>query len=431
MAGGPDAARDRLVDELREGGRLSDPAVEGAFRTVPRHLFLPGLTAAEAYQDEAFVIKADADGMPLSSSSQPAIMAIMLEQLGVAPGQRVLEIGTGTGYNAALMARLVGERGTIVSVDIDDALVARARENLAAAGYPGVIVLSGDGGFGAPRYAPYDRVIVTAGAWDLAPAWLAQLAPGGRLVVPLSLRGVQLCIALERRDGHWRSRSACRCGFIRMAGSFASPEPFVALGPQPGLHVQADDGGSLDVPALQTALFGAVTDVPAGVRVAGLGELGDADFWVTITGTDLVRLTITGAGPLRAGVMPLLPFGALAGSPGAYRPDWAGDFGVAALIPSRPPPPASSRSSRSSPLSPGGEPRHAGVGVVVRGFGPAGGELAGRLAGRVRAWAERGRPAASGLRVAAYPREIPVPDQPGQVILERRHARLVLSWPAA
>jgi protein-L-isoaspartate(D-aspartate) O-methyltransferase len=419
MAGGPDAARDRLVDELREGGRLSDPAVEAAFRSVPRHLFLPGLTAGEAYQDEAFVIKTDADGMPLSSSSQPAIMAIMLEQLGMAPGQRVLEIGTGTGYNAALMAHLVGERGTVVTVDIDDALVAGARENLAAAGYPGVIVLSGDGGYGAPRHAPFDRVIVTAGAWDLAPAWLAQLGPGGRLVLPLSLRGMQLCVALERRDGHWRSRSACRCGFIRMAGSFASPEPFVALGPQPGLHVQVEEGRSLDVDALQRALSGPVTDVPAGVRVAGLGELGDADFWVTLTGTDLVRLTITGSGQLRAGVVPLLPFGALAGSPGADQPDWAGDFGIAALIPARPPPP------------PGGERRHPGVGVVVRGFGPGGGELARRLAGRVLAWAERGRPPASSLSVAAYPRQVPVADHPGQVILERRHTRLALRWPAA
>jgi protein-L-isoaspartate(D-aspartate) O-methyltransferase len=430
MAGGPDTARDKLVDELREGGRLSDPAVEAAFRSVPRHLFLPGLSASEAYQDEAFVIKSDADGMPLSSSSQPAIMAIMLEQLGVVPGQRVLEVGTGTGYNAALMARLVGDRGTVVTVDIDDVLVARARENLAAAGYPGVIVLSGDGGYGEPRHAPYDRVIVTAGAWDLAPAWLAQLGPGGRIVVPLSLRGLQLCVALERRDGHWRSRSACRCGFIRMAGSFASPEPFVALGPQPGLHVQADDGRPLDLDALRRALFGPVTDIAAGVRVGSLGELGDADFWVTITGTDLVRLTITGTGQLRAGVAPLVPFGALAGSLGAPQPDWAGDFGVAALIPARPPASPSSSLSSSSSL-PGAGRRHAGVGVVVRGFGPGGDALARRLAGRVLAWAERGRPTASSLHVAAYPRDVPVPDLPGQVILERRHARLALSWPGA
>jgi protein-L-isoaspartate(D-aspartate) O-methyltransferase len=416
MAGGPDAARARLVDELRDSGRLTSPAVEAAFRAVPRHLFLPEVAASEAYQDEAFVIKTDAEGLPLSSSSQPAIMAIMLEQLGLAPGQRVLEIGAGTGYNAALMSHLVGERGSVVTVDIDDGLVARARENLAAAGYPGVIVLSGDGGYGAPGYAPYDRVIVTAGAWDLAPDWLAQLGPAGRIVVPLSLRGIQLCTALERGDGHWRSRSACRCGFIQLAGSFAGPEPFVPLGPQPGLHVQADDGRSPDAEVLYAALTGPVADVPAGVRVAGLGELGDADLWVTLAEPGLVRLTVTGQGPLRDGVMPLLPFGALAGPAAGDDPGWKGDFGVAALIPARP---------RAGP----DDFRKADFGVVVRGFGPGGGALSRRLAGQVRAWQERGRPRAPDLRVAVYPRVIPVPAVPGQVVLDRRDTRLALAWP--
>ena len=81
--GGPDVARARLVDDLRDSGRLTDPAIEAAFRAVPRHVFLPTMRAADAYQDEAFVIKTGPDGLPLSSSSQPAIMAIMLEQLGV------------------------------------------------------------------------------------------------------------------------------------------------------------------------------------------------------------------------------------------------------------------------------------------------------------------------------------------------------------
>lgn len=177
--GGPDAARARLVDGLRDSGRLTDRAVEAAFRAVPRHVFLPTMPAADAYQDEAFVIKTGADGLPLSSSSQPAIMAIMLEQLGIAPGQRVLEIGTGTGYNAALMAHLVGERGTVVTVDIDADLVGKARANLDGAGYPDVILVCGDGAFGEPGHAPYDRIIVTAGAWDLAPDWLGSSARAG------------------------------------------------------------------------------------------------------------------------------------------------------------------------------------------------------------------------------------------------------------
>ena len=120
-------------------------------------------------------------------------------------------------------------------------------------------------------------------------------------MLPLSVRGIQLCVALERGAGHWRSRSACRCGFIRMAGAFAGPEPFVPLGPQPGLHVQADDGQAGGRGALYAALTGPATDVPSGVRVVGLGELGEADLWVTFTEPGLARLTITGGdgGPLR------------------------------------------------------------------------------------------------------------------------------------
>jgi protein-L-isoaspartate(D-aspartate) O-methyltransferase len=418
MAETPDAARAKLVDELRDSGRLTSPAVEAAFRGVPRHVFLPEMTAAEAYQDEAFVIKTGADGLPVSSSSQPAIMAIMLEQLGLVPGHRVLEVGTGTGYNAALMALLVGERGSVVTVDIDADMVARAQANLAAAGYLNVIVICGDGGFGAPDYAPYDRVMVTAGAWDLAPEWLAELGPGGRIVLPLSVRGIQLCLALEREAGHWRSRSACRCGFIRMAGVFGSPEPFIPVGPQPGLHVQADDGRPLDPAALYAALTGPVTDVPSDVRIAGLGELAEADLWVTLTEPGLVRLTIAGGGPRRAGGLPLLPFGALAGSDGGREPAWAGDFGVAALIPAR-------------PWVPPGDRRYDECGIVVRGFGPTGADLARHLAGRVAAWRERGRPRVSGLSVIAYPLATPVAARPGQVVLDRRHTRLVLSWPSS
>jgi protein-L-isoaspartate(D-aspartate) O-methyltransferase len=455
-APGADEARTRLVDELRAGGRLTSRSVEAAFRAVPRHVFLPEIDpVSQAYQDEAFVIKTDEDGLPVSSSSQPAIMAIMLEQLGVAEGQRVLEIGTGTGYNAALMTHLVGPEGSVVTMDIDPDLANRARANLVAAGYPDVIVICGDGGFGAREFAPYDRIIVTAGAADLAPEWLAQLGPGGRIALPLGLRGIQLCMALERSGGlGWRSRAACRCGFIRMAGSYAGTEPYVPVGPQPGLHVQTDqiDHKAMDADVLWSVLNGPVTDVLTGVRVAGLGELGEADLWVTIMEPGLARLTITGGGTLRGSVLPLLPFGALAATEASE------GLGMAGLLPAAPfaQPPAGEPGGPGGP----GEHRFAEFEVAVRGFGPWGALLAERLAGRVAAWRSFGRPRAADLVVTAYPRtprppgqgdesagaaaeappvappaspfsEVPaVPVRPGQTVLDRPHTRLVLTWPA-
>ena len=448
-ARGPEAARARLADLLRDT-RRAGAAVEAAFRAVPRHLFLAEMAPEQAYQDEAFVIKHNADGLPISSSSQPAIMAIMLEQLGLAGGQRVLEIGAGTGYNAALIAHIVGDQESVVTVDIDSELVERARASLAAAGYGGVRVVCGDGGLGAPGHAPYDRIIVTVGAWDLAPAWLAQLAPGGRIVLPLSVRGIQLSVALERAADHWASRSACRCGFIRMAGAFAGPESFVPVGPQPGLYVQADDGRPVDAGALHEALSGHVTDVPTGLRAASMEELGDLDLWLTITEPRMTRLTVVGMQARRARGAPLMPLGGLAGPGGA-----GGVLGVAALMSDRAQPrrgttgaPRSADpSDPSDPSDPNGargisgravpRERAGTLRIVVRGFGPGGAGLAGYLARRAAVWDSLGRPGSANLRLRAYP---PRAQQgagaevegatSGTVILDRRHGRLVLDWPA-
>ena len=107
----PRELRERLVTELRAADALHDDRVAAALADVPRHKFLPGIDPSRAYADDAVVTKVDADGRPISSSSQPAIMALMLEQLGVEPGHRVLEIGAGTGYNAALLAHLAGGLG--------------------------------------------------------------------------------------------------------------------------------------------------------------------------------------------------------------------------------------------------------------------------------------------------------------------------------
>ena len=135
-------------------GLSASATVAAAFLAVPRHEFLPGLRAAQAYHDAAVVIKSDADGLPVSASTQPAMMAVMLDQLGLVPGQRVLEIGAGTGYNAALLAHLVADQGSVVTVEVDGEVAGRARATLAAAGFGGVTVLCADGALGAPEQAP-------------------------------------------------------------------------------------------------------------------------------------------------------------------------------------------------------------------------------------------------------------------------------------
>lgn len=129
-----DRLRRRLVRDLRAKGAIRSPAVRDAFLAVPREQFLSGLVAElgleAVYRDDAIVTKRDTRGLALSSSSQPALMAEMLELLAVSPGDRVLEIGAGTGYNAALLTHLVGPNGKVTSIDIDPALARAARKTL-------------------------------------------------------------------------------------------------------------------------------------------------------------------------------------------------------------------------------------------------------------------------------------------------------------
>jgi protein-L-isoaspartate(D-aspartate) O-methyltransferase len=408
----PAECRDRLADSLRAAGRAAG-AVEAAFRAVPRHLFLPGVDPGQAYQDVAIIVKSDADGLPLSAATQPAIMAIMLDQLGLASGQRVLEVGTGTGYNAALIAQVVGDQKSVVTIDVVPELISRARASLAAAGYGGVTVVCGDGAAGVPEHAPYDRIIVTAGAWDLAPQWLAQLAPGGRIVLPLSIRGIQLAAAFEQAGDYWTSRSAQRCGFIRMTGPATGPESLLALGPQPGLHALAADGPAPQPEQLYEALCGPVTAAPAGLPAASTAELADLDLWLSVTEPSLTRLNLMGrheglAGPAQQRIAALMPLGALARVGGPE------GLSVAALA--------------SAGLAAGREPAE----IVVEGFGPGGAGLAAELARRAIAWHELGRPGAAQLRLSAYPARTPLAALGGaDMVIDRPHARLTARWAAA
>src|SRR5262249_49722914 len=125
----------RLVAELAAHDVIGTDAVRRAFLAVPREAFLPGRPLSEVYRDVAIPTRFDAQGFPKSSSSQPAIMAAMLEQLDLQPGQRVLEIGAGTGYNAALLKELVGAAGRVVSIDLDPQVAREARAALRATGH--------------------------------------------------------------------------------------------------------------------------------------------------------------------------------------------------------------------------------------------------------------------------------------------------------
>lgn len=176
---------------------------------MPRHLFVPDATLEEAYANSTVDIKRDATGQSISCASQPVIVGIMLEQLQPQPGHRILELGAGTGYNAGLLAHLVGESGHVTTMDVDEDLVEGARSHLAAAGIGKATVVCGDGALGHPDSAPYDRIIATVGAHGVPHAWMQQLAAGGRLLVPQRLRGsVSRSIAYEERDGSWVSVSS-------------------------------------------------------------------------------------------------------------------------------------------------------------------------------------------------------------------------------
>ncbi len=183
-----------MVDLLLQGGQISSSAVEKAFRSVFRHTLLRSdLNIAEIYQDKTIILKeATAEdvlpsGTPLSSSTMPGLLAAILEASELQPGMRALQIGTGPGYLAALIAHLVTDYGMVVTIEIDTDIAEKTRERLSALGYRNIHCVSADGYFGHKPLAPYNRIVVTASCADVPQRWIDQLHEKGLLILPFSL----------------------------------------------------------------------------------------------------------------------------------------------------------------------------------------------------------------------------------------------------
>lgn len=411
------AMQHALVDRLIEKGSLQDATVEAAFRAVPRHPFLPDKAPEIVYQDHAIPTRFDADGRAISSSSQPAIMAIMLEQLALQPGQHVLEIGAGTGYNAALMGWLVGKDGRVTTVDIDPGIVADAQAHLQAVGAANVTAVCQDGMEGYAPHAPYDRIILTVGGWDIPPAWLNQLKPDGRLLLPLSLNGPQFSIAFERQNGCLHSVSVQPCGFMRLRGPLAGPDRSLHLDPENEVLLGYEDAiynpRQIEAEKIYAWFTGPFQDVATGITLTPQEAWSSLPLWLALHEPDLMDLSVRG----ETARLPQAPFLIGKDTPEPWRLALGVITvdGMAFFV----------RAPQARPLPDSFSALPPPFELFVRGYGQAGTAVA-RLQQHLHHWEAAGRPAAPGLRVRACSL---LGAPPAAAHISRRWHRFLVDWP--
>lgn len=386
--------RDALVDKIIKGherrGMTLRADVERALRTVPRELFLPGVSLEEAYEDTAVVTKRG-DGVNLSSVSAPHLIADML---GQACGRHVLEIGSG-GYNAALLREIAGPDGSVTTVDIDPDVTNRARACLNEAGYSDVNVVCADAEFEIEPGRRYDEIIVTVGAWDVPPAWVGQLTNEGTLVVPLRTLGMSHSWALQRCGDHLISQSNHLCGFVPMQGAGASKGQSVALGDGINLWL-TESHQNIDGAALQGVFSTERNEAASGVIVPDGRRVPDLDLWLA---THLPGFAVMIAAQSAV-------------DSGLVVPSWR--FGT----------PTSVHGATLAYRGPLRQIATAEFEHVVYAHGPDAASAAKQMAAQIRAWDHAGRPAPT---LHVVPHDMPA-DFPEGMVLNKRHSRIVFTW---
>lgn len=390
----PDVLRERMVDYIVQRGHARAASVQEALRVVPRHKFVPAVSAEEAYANQAVITKRAADGAALSCASVPTVVAMMLDQLDVQPGHRVLEIGAGTGYNAALLAHLVGPSGHVTTVDIDPEVTAGTRRALDATGYNRVHVATRDGVLGDYEHAPYDRIIVTAGAWDIPPAWWEQLLPGGRLIVPLRWRGQTRSVAFVHGQDRLRSDSVQLCGFVPVVGQDGERQAHLDANQHVTLYWDADQ--SIEPDAIRNILDQPKASAWSGVTV-GVNESFDG-IWLRLTSTEpgTCRITVDPAAVETGRCTPAIP---------SLSPALIEGCSLAYLA-----------------LRPVDHGRWV---LGAHGHGPVGDDLAERMCAQTRAW-HQDRNAEPDI--TAYPTGAPV-YKVTATLIDKPHSRVGISWP--
>jgi protein-L-isoaspartate(D-aspartate) O-methyltransferase len=296
-------------------------------------------------------------------------------------------------------------------VEIDEDLAAAARQRLADTGFGSIEVVAADGGFGYPARSPYDRIILTVGAWDIVPAWVEQLANNGRLVPPLSLRRVQKSVAFERRDHHLESVSVADCGFMRLRGAFAGPERIIHLGPAPGPYLSLDSDRVIDADGLIDALKGPTVVEPSGIEARLREVFGSLSLWLALADADSCSLGIYA----EPSVVDRSPVPLLLEESSAYIKERStlallGKRGLVGL--SRP--------------AGGAADREASVALSVVSFGQEL-DLARRMRDHLAAWSAAGRPRTETLHIDAYPKADADLNLPGGSRVEKRWTTLVIS----